>query len=100
MDIRGVNHWRCLGQNGRPQAPGRWRAVDEHGAVLDVLVHEHRKTEAATSFFDRLLREDDVPELIHTDKLWRDGATLRERGRAPQCGARPRRLDRSLSQPD
>ncbi|MBB5363519.1 putative transposase [Deinococcus humi] len=63
--IGGVRHWL-------------WRAVDEHGAVLNVLLQEHRNTEAAKSFFDRLLGRGDVPELIHTDELWSDGAALRE----------------------
>jgi len=32
-----------------------WRAVDEHGQTLDVLLQEHRDTEAAEWFFRRLL---------------------------------------------
>jgi len=32
-----------------------WRAVDEHGQVLDVLVQERRDTTAAERFFRRLL---------------------------------------------
>ncbi|MBB5378502.1 hypothetical protein HNQ07_004009 [Deinococcus metalli] len=39
----------------------------------------HRDTEAASSFFQRLLGEYDVPEVIHTEKLRRHGAALRER---------------------
>nr|WP_184138468.1 IS6 family transposase [Deinococcus humi] len=65
VDIGGVKHWL-------------WRAVDERGAVLDVFLQEHRDTEAARSFFQRLLGEYDVPEVIHTDKLWSYGAALRE----------------------
>jgi len=65
VEIGGVKHWL-------------WRAVDEHGAVLDVILQEHRHTEAARSFFSRLLREYDVPEVIYTDKLWSYGAALRE----------------------
>ncbi|GGO39242.1 IS6 family transposase [Deinococcus humi] len=53
-------------------------AVDEHGAVLDVLLQQHRDTEAAKSFFHRLRGEYDTPEVIHTDKLWSYGAALRE----------------------
>ncbi len=56
-----------------------WRAADEHAAVLDVFLHNHRDTEAAKSFFIRLLGEYNVPEVIHTDKLWSSGAALRER---------------------
>ncbi|BDP44266.1 hypothetical protein DAETH_42350 (plasmid) [Deinococcus aetherius] len=55
-----------------------WRAALEHGVVLDVFLQGHRDTEAAKSFFHRLLGEDDVPEVIHTDKLWSYGAALRE----------------------
>lgn len=32
-----------------------WRAIDEYGDVLDVLLQEHRDTEAARSFFMRVL---------------------------------------------
>jgi putative transposase len=64
VDVGGVKHWL-------------WRAVDEHGAVLDVFLQEHRDTEAARSFFHRLLGQYDVPEVIHTDKLWSYGAALR-----------------------
>lgn len=32
-----------------------WRAVDEYGDVLDVLLQEYHDTEAARSFFMRLL---------------------------------------------
>nr|WP_161884249.1 IS6 family transposase [Deinococcus alpinitundrae] len=65
VDIGGIKHWL-------------WRAVDEHGAVLDVFLQEHRDTQAATSFFHRLLGEYDVPQVIHTDKLWSYGAAIRE----------------------
>ncbi|WP_264777486.1 IS6 family transposase [Deinococcus aetherius] len=65
VDVGGVKQWL-------------WRAVDEHGAVLEVLLQEHRDTEAARSFFQRLLGKYDVPEIIHTDKLWSYGAALRE----------------------
>lgn len=55
-----------------------WRAVDEHGAVLDVLLQEHRDTEAAKNFFTRLLGEYEAPTTIHTDKLGSYGAAIRE----------------------
>ena len=55
-----------------------WRAIDEHGIVLDVVLQRHRDTEAAKSFFVRLLGEHNIPETIHTDKLWSYGAALRE----------------------
>jgi putative transposase len=47
-----------------------WRAVDEHGPVLDVLVQEHRDADAAERFFRRLLdHTGEPPERIRTDKL-------------------------------
>ena len=52
--------------------------MDEQGAVLDILLQEHRDTEAAKTFFTRLLGEYDVPETIHTDMLWSYGAAIRE----------------------
>ncbi|THF84404.1 IS6 family transposase [Deinococcus sp. KSM4-11] len=65
VEVGGVRHWL-------------WRAVDEHGAGLDVFLQEHRDTEAAQSFLQRLLGEYNVPEILHTDKLWSYGAALRE----------------------
>ena len=62
----------------RLSKPGRWRAVDEHGAVLDVLLQEHRDTEAAKTFFTTLLSTYEVPTTIHTDKLGSYGAAIRE----------------------
>lgn len=52
--------------------------MDESGAVLDILLQEHRDTGAAKSFFVRLLGEYDVPETIHTDQRWSYGAAIRE----------------------
>ncbi len=38
-------------------------------AVLDLLLQPHPDTEVARTFLTRLLGEDDVPEVIHSDKL-------------------------------
>ena len=57
---------------------GLWRAVDEHGAVLDILLQPHWDTEAARTFFTRLLSAYEVPEVMHTDKLWSYQAALKE----------------------
>jgi len=46
-----------------------WRAVDEHGAELDVLVQKRRDKAAAKRFFMRLLRSAPVPRRIVTDQL-------------------------------
>ena len=47
-----------------------WRAVDQHGKVLDVLVQSRRNAVAAKKFFRRLLKGlRYVPRVIVTDKL-------------------------------
>ncbi len=57
---------------------GLWRALDDHGAVLDIFLQAQRDTEAAKSFFTRLLGEYAVPAAIHTDQLRSYGAAIRE----------------------
>ena len=47
----------------------RWRAVDQHGNVLDVLVQSRRHAVAAINFFRRLLTLRYVPRALVTDKL-------------------------------
>ncbi|WP_176026113.1 IS6 family transposase [Robbsia andropogonis] len=46
-----------------------WRAVDEHGRELDILLQKHRDTAAAKQFFKRLLRNHPAPQVIVTDQL-------------------------------
>src|SRR6202030_3157504 len=47
-----------------------WRAVDQNGVVLDILVQERRDGKAAKRFFKRLLKGlHYVPRGIVTDKL-------------------------------
>src|SRR5579863_8505043 len=47
-----------------------WRAVDQDGVVLDILVQERRDGKAAKRFFRRLLKGlHYVPRVIVTDKL-------------------------------
>ena len=47
-----------------------WRAVDQNGVVLDVLVQKRRDGKAAKRFFKRLLKGlQYVPRVIVTDKL-------------------------------
>jgi len=55
-----------------------WRAVNEHGAVLDVLLQENRDTGAAKRFFKRLIDDQELPERIVTDGLRSYGAATRE----------------------
>ena len=54
-----------------------WRAVDEHGQVLDILLQEQRDTDAAERFFRKLLGHAGAPpEGIVTDRLASYGAAL------------------------
>ncbi len=55
-----------------------WRAVNEHGDVLDVLLQEHRDTGAARRFFRRLIDDYELPERIVTDGLRSYGAALKD----------------------
>ncbi len=57
----------------------RWRAVDQDGNVLDILVQARRDAAAARKFFRRLLKRlTYVPRVVITDKLARYGAARRE----------------------
>ncbi|WSM59792.1 IS6 family transposase [Streptomyces sp. NBC_01707] len=56
-----------------------WRAVDQDGNVLDILVQNRRDKGAARRFFRRLMkRTRTVPRVIVTDKLRSYGAAHRE----------------------
>ena len=47
-----------------------WRAVDQHGNVLDILVTSRRNNQAATRFFRKLLTAlEYVPRVLVTDNL-------------------------------
>ena len=47
-----------------------WRAVDQDGEVLDILVQSRRNSKAAKRFFKKLLKgQGTVPRLVTTDKL-------------------------------
>jgi putative transposase len=65
IKIRGVTHYL-------------WRAVDQHGTVLDILVTSRRDAKAATRFFRKLLKDlRYVPRVLITDKLRSYGAAHR-----------------------
>ena len=56
-----------------------WRAVDQDGNVLDILVTSRRDKTAAKRFFRKLLKRCQyVPRVIITDKLASYGAAKRE----------------------
>ena len=66
VSIRGVQHYL-------------WRAVDQDGNVLDILVQSRRDRAAAKKFFRRLLKRlTYVPRVVITDKLASYGAARRE----------------------
>jgi putative transposase len=61
LTINGVQHylWRDL-----------WRAVDQHGAIIDILVQPRRDRRAAIRFFRKLLRTcGRRPRVMITHKL-------------------------------
>src|SRR4030081_3630164 len=56
-----------------------WRAVDQEGVVLDILVQRRRDGNAAKRFFRRLLKGlQYVPRVIVTDKLQSYGVAHRK----------------------
>jgi putative transposase len=66
LSIRGKKHYL-------------WRAVDQDGNVLDILVQSQRNKKAAKRFFRKLLKGlHYVPRVIITDKLRSYGAAKRE----------------------
>jgi putative transposase len=61
-----------------------WRAVDEQGQVLDILMQKHRDTKAAKKFFRKIMRKVGfAPKVVVTDKLKSYQAAIRELGLKP-----------------
>ena len=68
VKIAGKRHWL-------------WRAVDDEGEVLDILVQARRDTEAAVRLMRKLIRKlGFAPELLVTDRLGSYGAAWRKLG--------------------
>ena len=66
LKIAGVKHWL-------------WRAVDQAGVVLDVLVQRRRDKKAAKRLLRKLLKKQmRPPRFMITDKLASYGAAKRE----------------------
>ncbi len=66
LTISGVKHWL-------------WRAVDQTGMVLDILVQSRRDTRAAKRLLRKLLKKQTrPPRVMVTDKLASYGAARRE----------------------
>jgi putative transposase len=61
-----------------------WRAVDEEGQILDILMQKHRDTKAAKKFFKKIIKKVGfVPKVVVTDKLKSYQAAIRELGLKP-----------------
>jgi transposase-like protein len=70
-----------------------WRAVDQDGVVLDILVQPRRDAKAAKRFFRQLLKGlQYVPRVIVTDKL----RTSRLPPQQRKCGRRSAMQSRSF----
>ncbi|MXQ13752.1 IS6 family transposase [Microvirga makkahensis] len=68
ITIAGKNHWL-------------WRAVDQDGFVVDVLVQSHRDRKAAKRLLRKLLKKSAMPpRVMVTDKLGSYGAARRKMG--------------------
>jgi putative transposase len=66
INISGRKHWL-------------WRAVDQHGVVLDILVQSRRNGKAAKRLLRKLLKKQGAaPRVMITDKLASYGAAKRE----------------------
>jgi putative transposase len=66
ISISGRKHWL-------------WRAVDQHGVVLDILVQSRRNSKAAKRLLRKLLKKQGTaPRVMITDKLASYGAAKRE----------------------
>jgi len=74
----GKNFWLFFARTVPVTTLGCWRAVDDFGTVLDVLLQDRRDTQAAKTFLEKLLLNHDVPDVIHTDSLWGYRAAIRE----------------------
>jgi transposase-like protein len=59
-----------------------WRAVDEHGTELDILLQKRRDKAAAKRFFKRVLRSSRVPPWGRTEPTATGKGQLRSFDRA------------------
>lgn len=56
-----------------------WRAVDQDGEFIDILVQKHKDKKAALNFLKKLLKtQEEVPFELITDKLKSYGAAKKE----------------------
>jgi transposase-like protein len=83
IKIRGVTHYL-------------WRAVDQRGEVLDILVTSRRDARAATRFFRKVLKDCRyAPRVLITDKLRSYGPSrsFQRKNNFAGCFSRSRRSD-------
>ncbi|KVT70970.1 hypothetical protein WK54_25420 [Burkholderia ubonensis] len=72
VTIKGKKHWL-------------WRAFEQHGAVLDVLVQSRHDKVAAKRLMLKLLKRHGRPRVIVTDKLRIFSAKIENLRRNPIC---------------
>ena len=65
ISIRGQKHWL-------------WRAVDQNGTTLEILVQSRRNTQAAKRFIRKLMKKYCMLRVMITDKLRSYGAAKRD----------------------
>ncbi len=83
VTIAGKRHWL-------------WRAVDDEGEVLDILVQTRRDTRATVRIMRKLVRKlGFAPETITTDKLGSYGAAKRQLGLQARHEQRQRQNNRA-----
>jgi len=81
--IAGKRHWL-------------WRAVDDEGEVLDILVQSRRDKAAAVRLLRKLIRKQGfAPETVTTDKLGSYGAAIRQLGLSARHDQGQRRNNRA-----
>ena len=90
VKIAGKRHWL-------------WRAVDDEGEVLDILVQSRRDTRAAVRLMRKLIRKQGfAPEVLVTDRLGSYGAAKRKLGLLgpPRAGPAQEQPGRELAPAD
>jgi hypothetical protein len=68
--VLGAHHTNEHSRRARPPTGSRYvyRAVDQHGHIIDVYVSAQRDTRAARRFFENALRVHDEPVEVVTDR--------------------------------
>lgn len=73
-----------------------WRAVDDEGTILDVIVQRKRNTKATTRLLRKIFRNQGIkPTCIVTDRLGSYGAALKQLGMKHLQGVGGRKTNRA-----